>query len=121
VFQPRLSLDEAKAIAAKLNLGWEYFISEYTDPKWPGTQSFLIRKNQDACLFLKTDTVSKQSRCQIHTIKPACCREWKQGLNRPECQQGLKTRWGLVVDTDSQICGTTEQLAELEAYIDALD
>jgi Fe-S-cluster containining protein len=120
-FQPRISLAEARSIAEKLNLSWEHFVTEFTDPKWPGIQSFLIRHNQNGCIFLNTNPATKQSYCQIHAFKPACCREWKSGLERSECQKGLKSHWDLRVDSDNQICGTKEQLAALKTYIDTLN
>jgi hypothetical protein len=104
-------------IAGKLGIRWKDFIRDYTDPRWPGTESFLLRKNNGICLFLKASTDKKQNLCLIHGFKPSCCLEWESGLEQRECREGLKTAWDLTVDSSGQISGTPEKLAEFENFI----
>jgi hypothetical protein len=116
-YQPRLDLPEAHLLAEKLGLRWERFLSEYTDPRWPGTESFLIRQDNDVCLFFKPSGDHKQSLCVIHPFKPACCRNWQSGLDKPECRHGLQSIWGLNVDSSGQVSGEPGKLAELNQFI----
>ena len=91
-FQPQLTLTEAHDLADKLGVNWKRFLSEYTDPRWPGTQSYLLRHVNGACIFLRTAEDKKQKLCLVNAIKPSCCLEWKQGIDRSECLEGLKER-----------------------------
>jgi Fe-S-cluster containining protein len=116
-YQPRLSKIEAHRIADKLKISWDQFRKEYTDPRWPGTQSFLIKHTNGACLFLKTSADKKQKICLIHDIKPDCCREWIQGPDRPECREGLKMIWGLTIDDSGRIFGLPEKLEAFQKYL----
>ena len=119
-YQPRLSLSEARIIADKLGLSWERFLVQCTDPRWPGTQSFLIRHRKDICWFLHVSVDKKQSLCLIHAFKPACCQNWEAGLTRSECQDGLKAKWGLTVDSSRRICGPQQKIEAFERFIQSL-
>lgn len=92
-YQPRISLAEVDSIAKNLNITADQFIKHYTDRRWPGTQSFLIRQANEACLFLKPSTDGKFKLCSIHAFKPNCCLEWQAGASREECQEGLNKGW----------------------------
>ena len=119
-FQPRLELPEVKLIAGKLGISWKSFLQDYTDPRWPGTTSFLLLQNNGVCLFLKSSTDNKQNLCLIHDFKPSCCLDWKSSLERRECREGLKTRWDLAVDSSGRISGSREKLAEFERFLQSL-
>jgi hypothetical protein len=119
-FQPIIDLSEAHLISAKLGLNWTDFLSDYIDPRWPGTHNLLIRHINGACAFLTPSRDQKQFLCTIHDYKPSCCRDWKQGLDRRECQKGLSTRWGLKIDQSGKIQGTREKLELFEAYLKTL-
>ncbi len=94
-FQPQISLSEAHIIADKLGVSWRHFLADYIDPRWPGTRNFLLRHINGACVFLRVSSDQKQKLCSIHTFKPSCCQEWKPGIDRSECLDGLKTIWDL--------------------------
>jgi Fe-S-cluster containining protein len=115
-FQPRIDLSEAHIICDKLGLTWERFLTEFTDPRWPGTLSLLIRHINGGCIFLTTSGDGKQSLCSIHDYKPSCCRDWKSGLDRIECQEGLFSKWGLVADSNGRITGTKQNLELFKDY-----
>jgi Fe-S-cluster containining protein len=119
-YQPRLSLPEAKTIADKLGLTWEDFLAQYADPRWPGTQSFLIRHHQDKCIFLLNSVDKTQNLCSIHAFKPACCRNWENDLNKAECQEGLKAKWELTVDSSGKIYGSKLKVKAFERFIQTL-
>jgi Fe-S-cluster containining protein len=92
-YQPRVSLEEVNSIALNLKITAGDFIKKYTDHRWPGTQSFLIRQVNSTCSFLKPSADGKLMLCSIHSFKPSCCLEWQAGANRLECQEGLNKRW----------------------------
>ena len=118
-YQPHLSLSEAYSLACKLGESWEQFLTRYTDHRWPGTQSVLIRHQDGSCIFLQS-AQNGQRLCKIHDFKPACCRDWVSGLKRPECQQGLKDKWNLEVDPAGQINGERQSLEKFELYLKSI-
>jgi hypothetical protein len=115
-----LSLIETQKLAENLKVEWHNFIRDYTDSRWPGTKSFLIKKQNGTCFFLKTANDKKQRLCHIHSCKPICCQEWKSGFEHAECRQGLFEIWGLTVDSSNQICGPLEKILEFESYVKEL-
>jgi Fe-S-cluster containining protein len=90
-FQPQLSQEEAEILAEKLGVSWELFVEKYTDSRWPGIQSYLLRQKEGACVFLEC-TSDGLKLCQIHSFKPDCCLKWKAGPYKDECLEGLRTR-----------------------------
>jgi Fe-S-cluster containining protein len=88
-YQARISIAEANSIAYNLNLPADQFINDYTDHRWPGTQSYLIRQVNSACIFLKPSEDAALMLCSIHPFKPDCCLAWQAGADREECQEGL--------------------------------
>jgi Fe-S-cluster containining protein len=99
------------------------FLSEYTDPRWPGTNSFIFKQVDGVCIFLKTELVSNQfhqSLCSIHKIKPICCREWSSSFEKAECQYGLKQKWGLSFDSSGIFQGPPEKLVIFKEYLKTL-
>jgi uncharacterized protein len=116
-YQPRLTADEVRLISNKLGLSSETFIKDYTDPRWPGTESFLLIHKNAACIFLQDDSSQNISLCSIHAFKPACCSDWACGLEKPECQQGLKSKFGIKVDSSGQIETSPEQEQQLKEHL----
>ncbi len=51
-YQVRLSLVEARQIADELGFDWDEWLDRYVDQRWPGTDSFLLRHCNGACVFL---------------------------------------------------------------------
>jgi hypothetical protein len=101
-------------------MNWDSFLIEYIDPRWPGTQSLLIKHNPGGCVFLQSPENSKVYLCRIHTFKPSCCLDWKPGLGQPECRRGLEIRWNLTCDPSGTIGGPLENLKEFEDYLNSL-
>ena len=119
-YQPVLNLEEAHLIADRLKVGWEYFLAEYADQRWPGKQSILIRHSNGACLFLQICPQKMQRLCLVHDCKPACCLEWESGLERADCREGLKTQWGLTLDPSGLIAGSEEKLEVFDRFLQTL-
>jgi Fe-S-cluster containining protein len=119
-FQPRIDLFEAHLICDKLGLNWSRFLEDFTDHRWPGINSLLIKHVNEACIFLTTSAGGLQSLCSIHEYKPSCCSDWKSGLNKSECQQGLLTKWNLQIDPKGKIYGSKESLDSFVKYLQSL-
>ncbi len=120
-FQPRLSLIEARMLARDLGVSWKQFRAEYIDPRWPGSQSYLLRQIDGACIFLHAGGSSEPKLCSVHAFKPPCCTEWKAGTDRSECLEGLKNDWDLAIDSSGKICGTEEKIRAFEHFISVLN
>ena len=119
-YQVRLNSAEAQSIGQKLKIGFAEFLKEYTDPRWPDSNTFLIRHQNGACIFLESKTGKKESRCLIHSFRPQDCRDWVPDLDRPECQEGL-AQWGLTVSTNGEIIGPAAELREFQSFLDSLE
>lgn len=117
-YQVRITAGEARNIAAKLGLDITDFVNKYTDPRWPGRDSFLLRHQDDGCIFLKTEPDGKITGCSIHSFRPQDCRDWTAGPERPECQRGL-LNWELTVK-DGKISGDEAALNKFDSFIDSL-
>jgi Fe-S-cluster containining protein len=87
--QVRLGLLESQQIASKMGFGWEEWLDLYTDRRWPGTDSFLLRHCNGACVFLEKTEGSNVTLCLIQSFKPSTCKEWIPGLYRRDCQDGI--------------------------------
>ncbi len=120
-FQPQISLAEAQVLTQKLHISWEIFLQDYADSRWPGTMSFLLKHHDGACIFLTRSSDAKQSFCLIHAFKPACCRDWKAGLENPECREGLQDNWQLTMDSSGEICGPQDRIENFKCYLDTLN
>ena len=88
-YQAIISVEEKQRIADKLEITPEDFQSRYTDKSWPGTESFLLRKLNGACIFLERIEGGKATRCRIHAFRPSSCVDWVPSLYRRECRKGL--------------------------------
>jgi Fe-S-cluster containining protein len=119
-YQPWLTPAEIEQLAGRFCVSVSEFIGDYTDRRWPGTQSYLLLHRDGACLFLAVSPATRQSLCRIHAFKPASCRAWNSSLYKPECQAGLKNRFGLSVDSQGRIFGDQPDLAAFEEYIGSL-
>ena len=118
-YQVHLDLLDARQIADAVGLTWEDFWDRYTDRRWPGERSFLLRQIDGHCPFLKSSGKGDEL-CAIHTFKPASCREWTASLDRRECQTGLAKRWGLTVNSLGELEGPDERIRDFHLYMDSL-
>jgi hypothetical protein len=64
-YQVRLSLVEARQIADELGLDWDEWLDRYVDQRWPGTDSFLLRHCNGACVFLERIESRNVTRCLV--------------------------------------------------------
>jgi hypothetical protein len=94
------------------------FLSDYTDHRWPGTESFLLVHVNEACIFMMITPDTNLSLCRIHAFKPASCCAWEAGAHKSECQKGLKTSFGITVDSTAKLQASDEQLKKLAERIE---
>jgi Fe-S-cluster containining protein len=64
----------------------------YDDSRWQYSEYRLIRHVNGACAFLEYE--DGLAVCSIHSVKPACCANWKPGPGRKECREGMKKAKG---------------------------
>jgi Fe-S-cluster containining protein len=120
-YQPWLTPDEVTEIAGKLDITPQKFLVDYTDHRWPGTESFLLVHVNDVCIFLKTTPETKLKICSIHSFKPACCRAWTAGRQKSECQKGLKELFDISVDSKGNLAATEDQLKKLAKRVKLIE
>jgi Fe-S-cluster containining protein len=119
-YQVRLSLVEARQIAYELGFDWDDWLDRYVDKRWPGTDTFLLRRCNGACIFLEHTEESKKSNCLIHRFKPSVCRIWTPSLYCKECREGLAKFWQLAVSPLGRLQGPEEKLRDFNSFIESL-
>lgn len=118
--QVHLDLMEARRICDGLGLNWYVFLSNYIDQKWSGNDSYLLRQQDGACIFLKNTDIPYCKVCIVHMFKPSACRDWSSSLYRRECQQGLAKHWNLTVNTEGKLCGSDKKIHLFKLYLESL-
>jgi Fe-S-cluster containining protein len=87
-FQALLDIHEVEQVASGLGISNDAFISKYTDPRWGGTQSVLLRHQDGACIFLVRERETNLTSCSINSFKPRDCEAWAAHPDKPECTEG---------------------------------
>lgn len=118
-YQVRVDLEEARHIATRLNVDWETFIREFTDSRWPGSDSVLIAQRNGACIFLERDLHTPVTRCAIYSFRPEDCRNWTPSPERTECLAGLRL-WHLRINARNEIEGNKEDLKKFRDFLNSL-
>ena len=108
-------------IADRLGLSLQQFYDNCTDPRWPGTETHLIKQRDGMCLFLERKTGKAKWLCRIHTFKPDACRQWTAGLEKKECRKGLSIYWGLSVDDSGKLTGSSDDLKCFYTFLKTLN
>ncbi|MBI4286088.1 MAG: YkgJ family cysteine cluster protein [Chloroflexi bacterium] len=119
-YQARLELEEAEHIAAYLKILLADLVEKYTDHRWPGQSSYLLRHQDKACIFLSIAGPDRRTDCLIHPVRPQCCREWTAGLSQPECREGLARDWHLAITLAGELSGTEAALASFYSFLKSL-
>jgi Fe-S-cluster containining protein len=119
-YQAYLESGEAQKIADHLGVSLQKFLDDSGDPRWPGTDTHLLRHKDGKCIFLEQKDGSALSICWIQTFKPIACRQWAASLNKKECRQGLSCYWRLSVDDSGKITGSSEDLQCFDAFLKTL-
>ena len=119
-YQAYLTLGEAKRIAREMGESWQLWRAKYTDPRWPGTESFLLLHQNGACIFLKREDNGKTTGCLIHRVKPSSCKSWLSGWDKRECREGLLAYWELTVNAHGELQGTAEKIRDFNVFIASL-
>lgn len=118
-YQVHMELPEAHSLADHLGISWREFLENYTDPRWPGTESLLLCHQAGACIFLEQPEGSIFGLCRIHRFKPKVCQAWPASLYKKECRQGLSRFWDLKVNESLQIEGSPESLLCFQAFLES--
>lgn len=120
-YQVNLSFTEARKIADKLEIEWDKFIKEYTDHRWPGTSTLLLKHKNGACIFLRKTQDGKDETCKIHSFKPLSCIDWTSGIFRKECQEGLSKYWDLTISIEGELKGQPKRLESFQTFLQSLE
>jgi Fe-S-cluster containining protein len=91
-YQVLLTKVEEQQIADGLSIRVDEFLDRYTDHRWGGTESFLLRHQDGACIFLSHVESSRVTNCSIYGFKPSDCKAYSPDPCKPECQQGLRNQ-----------------------------
>jgi Fe-S-cluster containining protein len=119
-YQVYMNRTEAESLAKNLGITMQAFIDNYIDPRWPGTESVVVRHVAGRCPFLDQPEGSIFGLCRIHTFKPFCCRQWQASPDRKECRQGLNRYWGLAVNEQGELVGSPEDKLCFQIYVESL-
>jgi len=119
-YQVCVSKSEAQQLASHLNLEREAFLRDYTDPRWPGKDNFLIRHPDEACIFLENIEGTKLTGCRIYSFRPQDCRDWTPDIDRSECRRGLE-KWGLRINASGKIEGTSEDINRFRLFLATIE
>jgi hypothetical protein len=120
-YQPHLDIKESLTIADRLGMSLQQFINDCTDPRWPGTDTHLLRQKDGMCIFLEQKEGKARWLCRIHAFKPAACREWTASLSQQECRRGLNRYWGLSVNDSGELTGSTQDLQCFQTFLKTLN
>jgi uncharacterized protein len=116
-YQPHLDLAESTTIAGHLGIDLQQFLNDYTDPRWPGTETHLLRHEDGMCLFLEQKEGKARWLCRIHAFKPEACRQWAAGPEKKECRKGLNRYWGLSLDDSGKLTGPEKNLDVFRLFL----
>ena len=119
-YQVQMTVNEAHNIADKLDIEWEEFQTEYLDGAWPGTRTVLLRHRDGHCAFLEPQPDKRVFFCRIQRFKPESCIQWNADADKKDCQEGLKTFWGLGFDEEGKFKGDAKAAEELEKLLEKL-
>lgn len=117
-YQVRITKPEAQTIAERLGIDLNELFIKFTDPRWPGRDSFLLIHQDGHCVFLNIEPDGKTTGCSIHQFRPEDCRAWSAGIDRPECQTGLRY-WKLAFQ-DGKITGSQADIEKFEILLKSL-
>jgi Fe-S-cluster containining protein len=119
-YQIYMNRAEAQILAKNIGVTWQVFIDCYLDPRWPGTETLVVRHNAGKCPFLDQPADSIFGLCRIHEFKPFCCHQWQASLDRKECRQGLSRYWNLSVGENGELEGSPEDILCFQTLIESL-
>jgi hypothetical protein len=120
-YQPHLDLAESKMIANHLGISLQKFYDDCTDPRWPGTETHLLKHQDGMCLFLERQEGKAKWLCRIHAFKPDACLQWAAGPEKKECCKGLNLYWGLSVGDSGKLIGSSDNLQNFRTFLKTLN
>jgi hypothetical protein len=111
---------ELKQMAEYLGISPAEFQKEYTDPRWPVSEKFLLRhRDNGGCIFLVHH--GREALCSIHVAKPRACRDWNPSISRKECSSGLARVWMLAANEKGELCGAEHDKQAFLDYLKSID
>jgi len=105
-----VTFEEAHKLADFLKIDWQTWLSNYTNPAWPGVRSMLLVRLGGECVFLTKPLEDNSRVCLIHSVRPAACRDWQAGIDKIDCRNGLAKSFGLSVSDSSKITGNQKDI-----------
>ena len=119
-YQVLLGDNELRQMAEYLGISPVEFRKEYTDPRWPVSEKYLLRHRANGgCIFLVHQ--GKEALCSIHVAKPQACRDWSPSLSRKECTAGLARVWGLAASEAGELCGAEHDKQAFSEYLRSIE
>lgn len=119
-FDVLLDLAEAHRIADALDIDCEYFLEKYTNHAWPIVGSFLLRRINGVCVFLKQSQDGRKTRCLVHSAKPSSCQAWSSNPSRKECREGLAIAWDITISPFGSLQGPEASIKEFRSFLESL-
>ena len=120
IYQVRISREEATVLASHMSMEFYEWVGRFCDPRWYDPRSYLVRHEGGHCVFLKRGADERTYLCSVHEVRPSSCREWRAGLDKPECREGLRRYWSVRVDEDGNLLGTPTALSRLQRHLRSL-
>jgi len=109
-------------IADHLGISLQQFYDDCTDPRWPGSDTHLLRHKDGRCLFLEKKKAGKPCGFAGSMLSsPPLCRQWTAGLSQKECRKGLSRDWGLSVDDSGKLIGSSKDLQCFQTFLKTLN
>ena len=116
VYQVRISREEAATLADHMSMEFYEWVGRFCDPRWHDSRSYLVRHENGHCVFLKRGDDRRKALCTVYGVRPSSCREWQAGLEKLECQEGLRRYWHVQVDENERLIGTPLALSRLQSH-----
>jgi uncharacterized protein len=118
-YQVHLEEDELEQLSRDLGLSRRHFVKDFTDPRWPGEKTFLLKHENGGCVFLQNIN-ERITGCRIHSFRPRACREWSAGSGKKECRKGAGL-WSVEIDEQGNFTGDTGKVEKFKQFLDTLD
>ena len=86
-FLIKLTTRDIRLLSHGLGLSRRDFLKKYVKKTVVGP---VLQQNGDSCVFLSSAEGKTCAGCDVYESRPEVCRSWVPGLDRPECQEGLR-------------------------------
>jgi uncharacterized protein len=118
-YQVHLDEDELEQLVRDLGINHRQFVKDFTDPRWPGEKTFLIKHENGGCIFLERND-ERETGCRIHRFRPKACREWSAGSGKKECRKGAFL-WGVEMGEQGDFTGSPQNVEIFKNFLANLE